>query len=254
MVKVKEDLTGKIFHRLTVKRQAEDYISPTGRHLARWICECSCDNKTEIIVLGSKLKNGNTQSCGCLQKERAAKAVSKRCHKVNKYDLSGNYGIGWTSNTNKEFYFDLEDYDKIKDYCWSEDIQRDSFSCLKARIPNENKIMRMHVFLGFSGYDHINRNELDNRKENLRKATHQQNSCNRSLRKDNTSGVTGVYFDKTNNNWYASITIFGKHIKLGTFANKEDAIKARLNAEVKYFKEFAPQSELYEEYNINKER
>ena len=44
---------------------------------------------------------------------------SSKCNKkYNKYDLSGEYGIGWTSNTNQEFYFDLEDYDKIKDYCW----------------------------------------------------------------------------------------------------------------------------------------
>ena len=32
--------------------------------------------------------------------------------KSNIYDLSGEYGVGWTSNTNEEFYFDLEDYDK----------------------------------------------------------------------------------------------------------------------------------------------
>ena len=36
----------------------------------------------------------------------------------NKYDLSGEYGIGWTHNTEHEFYFDLEDYDIIKYYCW----------------------------------------------------------------------------------------------------------------------------------------
>ena len=40
--------------------------------------------------------------------------------KYNKYDLLGSFGVGWTTNTNKEFWFDLEDYDKIKDYCWAE--------------------------------------------------------------------------------------------------------------------------------------
>ena len=35
----------------------------------------------------------------------------------NVYDLSGEYGIGYTLK-GEEFYFDLEDYDKIKDYCW----------------------------------------------------------------------------------------------------------------------------------------
>ena len=37
--------------------------------------------------------------------------------KYNTYDLTGEYGIGYTSK-DEEFYFDLEDYDKIKDYCW----------------------------------------------------------------------------------------------------------------------------------------
>ena len=43
----------------------------------------------------------------------------------------------------------------------------------------------------------------------------------------------------------------GKNIYLGVFVNKEDAIKTRLNAEQKYFGEFAPQQHLYEQYNIN---
>ena len=38
--------------------------------------------------------------------------------KRNKYIIKDDYVIGFTNNTNKEFYFDLEDYDKIKDYCW----------------------------------------------------------------------------------------------------------------------------------------
>lgn len=39
-------------------------------------------------------------------------------------------------------------------------------------------------------------------------------------------------------------------IHLGYFDNKDDAIKARLYAEQKYFKEFAPQKHLYEQYGI----
>ena len=49
-------------------------------------------------------------SCGCMLHDI----------KGNKYDLNREYGIGWTSNTNQEFYFDLEDYDKIKNYTWLE--------------------------------------------------------------------------------------------------------------------------------------
>ena len=46
-----------------------------------------------------------------------------RTRSVNKYDLNlidehGKYGVGYCSNTNNKFYFDMDDYDKIKDiYC-----------------------------------------------------------------------------------------------------------------------------------------
>ena len=37
--------------------------------------------------------------------------------KENIYDLSGEFGIGYCTNTGSPFYFDLEDYNKIKNYC-----------------------------------------------------------------------------------------------------------------------------------------
>jgi hypothetical protein len=45
--------------------------------------------------------------------------------------------------------------------------------------------------------------------------------------------------------------IDAKQIHLGMFENKEDAIKARLEAEAKYFGDFAPQRHLFEQYKIN---
>lgn len=112
------DLTGKKFCRLTVLRRIEDYVDEkTGRHYVQWECQCSCEEKTIINVLGDNLRNGNVKSCGCLRSENLKK-IRKENSKDNVYDLSGEYGIGWTANTNKEFYFDLEDYDKIKNYRW----------------------------------------------------------------------------------------------------------------------------------------
>lgn len=66
------------------------------------------------------------------------------------YDLTGEYGIGWTSNTNKEFYFDIEDYDKIKDYCWYEN---DGGYVVTQR---NRKTIRMHrLILNLSPKDDI---------------------------------------------------------------------------------------------------
>ena len=108
----------------------------------------------------------------------------------------------------------------------------------------------MHILLGYKGYDHIDRNALNNRKSNLRKATRQENARNRSLSTNNTSGCTGVHFNKSHNRWVAGIGYNNKHIRLGEFIDKADAIVARLKAEKEYYGEFAPQRHLFEEYNI----
>ena len=54
----------------------------------------------------------------------------------------------------------------------------------------------------------------------------------RRIRKDNTSGHKGVSFNKKTEKWVAFIVIDKKHIHLGTFNNKNDAIFARAKAEI----------------------
>ena len=106
------DLTGQKFGRLTVIKRGENYVSSSGKTVKiQWLCNCDCGTEN-ILVVGSQLKNGRTKSCGCISRELLI-SKNKDRRKYNTYDLSGEYGIGWTSNTNKEFYFDLEDYDKI---------------------------------------------------------------------------------------------------------------------------------------------
>lgn len=251
MVEVKDDLTGKVFGLLTVLEQAEDYIAPSsGKHYAKWRCQCECENKTIIEVMGCALTRTNgTKSCGCIKKATSSEHC-KNMRKFNTYDVSGKYGIGWTLNTHAEFYFDLEDYDIIKKYCWHERIDdKDGYHVLCSR--NENgKIIKMSSLLGYKYYDHIDRNPLNNRKSNLRPATMSENMSNRSLFKNNKSGITGVWWDDKREKWIAYIRKDNKQNYLGSFINKNDAIRARLNAEVKYFGEFAPQQHLFEQYNI----
>lgn len=61
-----KDLTGETFGRLTVISRAEN--DENGK--AQWHCKCSCKNETIITVRGTDLKNGHTQSCGCLMREK----------------------------------------------------------------------------------------------------------------------------------------------------------------------------------------
>lgn len=248
MVKVRENLVGKVFERLTVLEQVDDYIRPSnGQHEAQWVCECSCEEHTIIVVKGNDLKNGHVKSCGCLRKD----VLQSQRKKYNKFDVSGEFGIGWTSNTNKEFYFDLKHFDKIKDICWIEHCSSKNFSTLIGYIPLLKKEVKMHIYLGYKEYDHIDHNELNNLESNLRLATHQENQCNMQKRCDNTSGITGVVWNKDKQKWVAQIQYRNKMHYLGGFINKDDAIYARLQAEQKYFGDFAPQKHLYEKYNIN---
>lgn len=66
------DETGKSYGYLTVIKRGEN--TKEGR--ARWLCKCKCGN--EVLVLGKHLRSGNTKSCGCLQKERAAQSNMNR--------------------------------------------------------------------------------------------------------------------------------------------------------------------------------
>ncbi len=74
--------------------------------------------------------------------------------------------------------------------------------------------------------DHINGDPLDCRKSNLRKTTHSVNSHNRAQQTNNTSGIVGVYFHKQSGKWRARIRLNGKHVSLGLYAHKSDAIAA----------------------------
>lgn len=81
--------------------------------------------------------------------------------------------------------------------------------------------------------DHINGDKLDNRIENLRDVSQHHNCKNKSRAKNNTSGVTGVYWSKTKNKWKASIGINNKTKALGSFDTIFDAAAARISAQNK---------------------
>lgn len=87
--------------------------------------------------------------------------------------------------------------------------------------------------------DHINKNKHDNRKENLRVATQQQNNCNVSKRKDNTSGYKGVYFNQPLGKFIALIRVKGIRKHLGCFIDPKDAAIAYDNAAKEFHGEFA---------------
>ena len=87
--------------------------------------------------------------------------------------------------------------------------------------------------------DHKNRNGLDNRRENLRMATRQQNQCNQKIRNDNMSGFKGVSWYKSRNKWLSEIHSNNKKIFIGYFDKLKDAATAYNKKAILLHGEFA---------------
>jgi hypothetical protein len=181
-------------------------------------------------------------------KKHVAKLIGDAHKKYNKYNLSGEYGIGYVDD-GREFYFDKEDFHLIEKHYWNIDPHGYTYTNNPDRQNGYVHQIILNVPKGFVA-DHINRNKLDNRKNNLRICKNGDNAKNSNLSKNNKSGIIGISWDLKNNKWTSRITINRKGINLGRFDDFEEAIKARLQAEKFYFGEFVPQQHLYEQYGI----
>lgn len=240
MVKIKNDLTGKQFGRLTVIQRSDDVVRKNGRCIAAWVCKCSCGNPSDIIICGHNLtrKNRGTLSCGCLAKEKSAIRIYNASKKYNDYEVQEDYVIMYTTK-GEPFFVDLEDFWRVKDYCWYKNKQG-----YIASQQNRKGILLHDLIMNCpKGYvvDHIGNNDTlnDCRKSNLRIGTRSQNGFNRRAYKNNKTGVVGVRYSEKRKKYEAYITVNKKRIYLGRFDVFEDAVDARKKAEHKYSGEWS---------------
>lgn len=240
-----QDITGIRFGRLVVLRKTSmrsTRQSDSGSYL--WECLCDCG---ELCYYSryALITPGGARSCGCLYSDSRYEISKKYCE----YDLDTyEFGIGYCNN-GTHFFFDKEDYEKIKDYCWWYDgryvcahtLERDNYT---------TKIIRLHrVVMDIKdrediNVDHKNLVRYDCRKINLRKATDSENARNKDYSYLSPSGITGVR--KENSKWLATIKTNTKLIRLGLFDTIEEAAEARLEAELQYFGEFRYNPEEYD--------
>lgn len=138
---------------------------------------------------------------------------------------------------------DTVDYEYLSQWKWCARQSRKSFyACRNSpRVRGKKHTIHMHrvvaqrMGLNFQFIDHINRDSLDNRRDNLRPVTNKQNLENRRLQANNLSGHTGVCWDKQLSKWRVGIGHNGRSIYIGVFDNLDDAILSRKEAEQKYF-------------------
>lgn len=157
---------------------------------------------------------------------------------VNTYDLSGEYGIGYTSNGTR-FLFDKEDYDLIKQYKWYQNSTGYIYTSCPKKMSMHRLVMR--VVDKCDIVDHIHHDKTDNRKSELRIVTGTQNQMNQ-LPRVHSSLHTGVSWHKKSKKWIAQITVDKKLKYLGMFDNEQNAIDARQKAEKEIYGEYCYQT------------
>lgn len=175
--------------------------------------------------------------------------VGKGCSKCFKVDTiyiqHDEYYEIFVKSSKEPIFIDVNDYKKVTTHNWFVGKQGYVESRVKKHEENDYDAtsIKLHRFLKnpkkHEYIDHINGNRLDNRKSNLRICTQQQNNMNRKIMKNNTSGVTGVHWDKRINKWVSRIWYKNKEIFLGNYNNIEDATRARMKAEIKYFGKYS---------------
>lgn len=207
-------LIGKRFGKLVVL-SFEKYE----KYQSFWKCLCDCGKET--IGSRSNLTSSTKTSCGCARKGAQKKTMvfsekeaytyetwhnmKRRCYDVNftHYNYYGGAGVTvcerWLEPDGKGFRNFLEDMGE------------------RPEGMSLNRINSVNLYS----------------KETCEWANKQSQAFDQKKRKNNTSGKTGVSWDKRRERWVATID-FNKPIYLGSFVNIEDAILAREAAEMKY--------------------
>lgn len=193
-----KDLTGMQFGRLTAmerlpEKKGSSYL---------WLCQCSCGNTVKVRT--AALLSGNTKSCGCLKRVH--------CQEMGKDIRNQKFGfltplyptdrrvggsVVWVCRC---------DCGKLCDVSYNALMSGNTKSCGCLKEQHEAP----------PAFDW--------------KTMTAETYGRRSLRADNTSGYTGVQKTKRGK-WHAYITVEKKTYHLGTYADLQDAVQARQEAE-----------------------
>lgn len=139
---------------------------------------------------------------------------------------------------------DANDYDLVCNMGrWRADPSGETFYARKnihvTRF-EQHPLLMHRLITGWSYVDHRDGNGLNNRRSNLRQATHAQNMANKRLYRNNTSGFKGVMRNSGKGRpWSASIKVNKRSFRLGNHDTPEEAARAYDQAARRWFGEFA---------------
>lgn len=139
---------------------------------------------------------------------------------------------------------DDEDYEYLMQNSWC--YQNPGYA---ARRRNKTiQLMHRIIMKAKKGeqVDHIDGNRLNNQRDNLRLVNNSQNSMNRSLQGNNTSGYKGVSWSKEKRKWHSYITKNGKRTHIGYYACKHEAAKEHNKMALKVHGEYAKLNKIIE--------
>ncbi len=143
-----------------------------------------------------------------------------------------------------------QDYKYLMQWKWYYQKSRKSGYAARNSKGLKRTIYMHRVILERTGYkdffrsDHIDRNGLNNLRDNLRPATAHQNGCNCGKYRGNTSGYKGVCWYKRDGKWQVRIRVDRRLKHLGYFDGVKDAARVYNKAVLKYHSEFAVLNEV----------
>lgn len=134
---------------------------------------------------------------------------------------------------------DSVDFEWLKQFKWF--ANKGGYAVRSVKNPGGTVLMHREIMVAPKGFsvDHINGNPSDNRRANLRICNQSQNGANSRVRKNNTSGVPGVSWEKRFKLWRAYIMINRKQVFVGHYKDLNVAKEAREQKARELFGEFA---------------
>lgn len=194
---------------------------------------CKCGREYESFLLS--IRKGKDSICKHCRNTGNRKNGNK--NNTNRYIIKEDI-VEIHTKKGDIIIIDRDDFDLVKKYCWHVNYQGYAMTQI-----DKKKILMHRLLLNILDdkdilIDHKNRNRLDNRKSNLSKVRHRENSQNTKIYINNKSGVKGVVYDKNIKKYRSYISIDYKRIYGGNFDTLDEAALNRNKLEEKYFDYF----------------